>query len=148
MALTQINWSPTPKETRQFALSILVGFTIIAWAVWLFQGQLQASRAAGAMRWGSLPWLWGIPMAVGMLSLLHPLIARPFYLLWMGFAFVMGNLMSYVILGLFYYLIITPLGLVLRLVGYDPLRMRKPISGSNWSAHQPPSRDDAHERLF
>lgn len=148
MALTQINWDPSPKETKRFAVSILVGFTIIAWTVWLLQGHWQASLEAAGMSWGPLPLLWGGPMVIGLLSLLHPVIARPFYLVWMGFAFVMGNIMSYLVLGLFFYLVISPLGLLLRLLGYDPLRIRKPIAGSNWSNHKQPASKDAHERLF
>jgi hypothetical protein len=58
---------------------------------------------------------------VGGLLIILAIIAipvlRPFHRVWMMFAFAMGFVMSRVILTLLYYLIITPIGLLAKLVG-------------------------------
>ena len=38
--------------------------------------------------------------------------------------FPIGFVVSYVILAVVYYLVLTPIGLVLRLTGYDPMQRR------------------------
>jgi hypothetical protein len=48
-------------------------------------------------------------------------ILRPLYVGWMKFAFVLGWVNTRILLGLFFYLILTPIGLVLRLTGKDLL---------------------------
>ena len=148
MALVEVNWKPEKSDLRRFAISIIIGFSVIGWGVWLLQGNLQLSSETGSMVWAGLPYLWGIPMAIGLLSLTHPLVARPFYLVWMGFSFVMGTIFSHLILALFFYLMITPTGLILRLFGHDPLRLRKKVSGSNWQDHGTQSTKASCERLF
>lgn len=44
-------------------------------------------------------------------------IVYPFYFLWMGLAFVLGWFMSRFLLALIYYLILTPIGLILKVSG-------------------------------
>ncbi|GAB4345594.1 MAG: hypothetical protein Kow0099_26010 [Candidatus Abyssubacteria bacterium] len=45
--------------------------------------------------------------------------------LWFGLAHIMGTVMSKVLLTLLFYGLVTPLGLIRRLGGYDPMRRRK-----------------------
>ena len=148
MALTQINWKPDAHELRKFALTLMIGFTLLAWLAWWWKGFGQASREAGSFVWGPLPWLWGIPMAVGLVSLIHRRIAMPFYLVWMGIAFVMGTVLGYTVLAIFFYGIITPTGLLLRLSGRDPLRLRRHAKTGNWVDHPRPTTKESCERLF
>ena len=148
MALVSINFKPEKKDIRNFAYALAGGFTIIAWGLWLLGGHLQSFRESGTWSWGPLPLLWGIPLAIAALSLISPKLGKPFYMVWMGFGFVMGTFMSYVVLTLFFYLVITPTGLVLRIAGYDPLRIRKPIKGSNWVDRERPYTKDNCHRLY
>lgn len=55
------------------------------------------------------------------------------YLAWMSVAFVLGFVMAHVILTLFFYLVITPIGLLARLFGKDFLSLKlDPEAKSYW----------------
>jgi hypothetical protein len=135
--LATINWKPSHKEMRVFGAVFVAGFSLIA-LVLLLRGSTRAAQIVGA-----------IGAAVGGLALIAPPLARPFYLAWMGVAFVMGGIVSFLILMIIFYLIITPLALIMRLAGRDELALkRKPGQTSYWTEH--PALDDKsyYERLF
>jgi hypothetical protein len=58
------------------------------------------------------------------LALLVPRLLGPVERAWMAVARVLSVVMTHVILTLFYYLVITPFGLVMRVSGRDPLGLR------------------------
>jgi hypothetical protein len=49
---------------------------------------------------------------------------RPLYVVWMALAMPIGWAVSHLILLAVFYLVITPIGLVMRACGYDPLERR------------------------
>jgi hypothetical protein len=55
---------------------------------------------------------------------LFPRALKYVYLVWMSIAFVLGFVISHVILGLFFFLVITPIGLLARLFGKDFLSLK------------------------
>ncbi len=81
-----------------------------------------------------VPWLWSLdisprkwPWPVGgvfvVWALVHPASLRPVYKAWMGFGHALGWVNSRVILGLMFYLVIAPMGLVMRLIlRKDPMK--------------------------
>ena len=67
----------------------------------------------------------------------------------MGFAVLLGHVNSRVLLTLFYYLVVTPYGVVTRLVGRDPLRRRGAAQGSYWVERKATRQTrEQFERLF
>lgn len=52
-----------------------------------------------------------------ILAFIAILVLRPFHKLWMMLALLMGFVMSRVILTILYYLVLTPIGLIAKLVG-------------------------------
>ncbi len=67
-----------------------------------------------------LPWLiGGVFIAWGVLA---PPTVRPFYRLWMRFGLLMNAIISRVVLGIVFYLIVLPFGMILRIRGSDPLK--------------------------
>ena len=63
-----------------------------------------------------------------------PIILKPIYIVWMVFAVILGWFMTRVILSLLFYVIITPIGLVLRIFGKDFLDIKKQaVQGSYWN---------------
>ena len=52
---------------------------------------------------------------------------------WKKFAFVFSEVMSAVVLTLFYFVFITPYAVFVKLFS-DPLNIRKALSGSGWRA--------------
>ena len=67
-----------------------------------------------------LPWLiGGVFIAWGVLA---PTSVRPFYRLWMRFGLLMNAIITRVVLGIVFYLIVLPFGMILRVRGSDPLK--------------------------
>src|SRR2546423_1845699 len=62
--------------------------------------------------------------ALFVLGLLLPQTLKPIYIGWMALAFTIGLIVSTVLLTLFFYLIVTPLGLAARCFGKDFLARR------------------------
>ena len=90
--------------------------------------------------------LSGLGAALTVLGLTTPLVLKPVYRVWMALAVVLGFVMTRVILMVVYYLVMTPIGLVMRLLGKDPLDRRPdPGAASYWIERTYP--DDSKERL-
>jgi hypothetical protein len=101
---------PTPRELRYFGLA-LAGFlgVVGALARWKWQ-----APAAG--------WLLGcLGAAVAVAYYAMPPLRRPLFLAWRMLLHPVQRTVSYVVLAFAYYLVFTPVGLLLRLVGRDSL---------------------------
>jgi hypothetical protein len=69
--------------------------------------------------------------------------------MWWRFALALGWLNSRILLSVFFFLIVTPTGLVLRLFGYDPLLYKGPRDGSTWVPYSVHTSNPKHyDRLF
>jgi hypothetical protein len=78
-----------------------------------------------------------------------PAAARAFHVAWMRLAHALGWINSRILLALIFYLVITPMGLVQRLVGRDALRRRGSGSASYWIPRTEPKQSkEQFERLF
>ena len=64
-----------------------------------------------------------------------PLVFRPLSVVWFGFSHVLGAVMSKVLLSAVFYLIVTPVGVVRRLLGHDTLRRRAFKAGDTSVMH-------------
>ena len=112
MAVLEINWNPTRKELWQFAGMWLVFFSALgAW--WWWDGSVTVAK-----------WLWIAAVAVGVPGLIFPALMRPIYVGWMVAAFPIGWTVSHLMLGTMYYLILTPVGALLRAFGNDPMHRK------------------------
>ena len=83
----------------------------------------------------------------GIAGLTGTAIAHPFYFAWMGVAFVIGNIMSRVIMVLVYFLVVTPIGLLMRMTGRDRLRLKKTKEDTYWT-DAPHCNKDSYHRQF
>jgi len=109
----EVNWHPSPKQLRLFA--VLLAALLAGVGVWCFAPE--TSRVA--------PSLWLVVAAVvGVTGLVCPRAVRGIYVVWMVAAFPIGWLVSHLLLAAVFFLVITPIGLILRLIGYDPLQRR------------------------
>ncbi len=129
----ETNWHPSARELRAFGRSLLIGFPILA-CVLLVLGLWSTGR------WLGWPvWLGNMGFAVGLLALLAPGAARPFYLLWYGVACCLGIVASNAVLALTFYVVLTPVGLLRRVFGRDPMERRwQPEAKSYWKTVEPP----------
>ena len=81
--------------------------------------------------------LGGLAIVFVVLSLTKPGLLLPLNKLWMGLGFVLGMIVSPIVLGLIFFVIFTPVGLMMRLFGRDELRMKPDRAKSHWK-----TRDD------
>jgi hypothetical protein len=71
-------------------------------------------------------------MGGGFLGLLRPSLLRPVFVGWMVLAFPIGWLVSHLLLGLLFFGVFTPVGLLLRTLGKDSLRLQRGNAASSW----------------
>lgn len=106
---------------------------------------------------GALQWWRGRPMTaevfggLGIVLLVAGTLAPAALVLpnrwWRRFAHVLGWINARVLLTLFFFLVLTPAGVIMRLLGRDPLARRD--RGSSWTVYGDRIRDPQHfDRLF
>ena len=71
--------------------------------------------------WSWPVWPWALFGALGITALVAPMALNPVYKIWMRFGLVIGSVMSRIILGIVFFLVVTPLGLLMRATGKDPM---------------------------
>lgn len=67
-------------------------------------------------------WPWYVLAVLAGLALLLPTALGPVYKLWMRFGAVMGWINTRIILGVVFYTLFTPISLLLKLMGKDPMQ--------------------------
>ncbi|MEW6407082.1 MAG: SxtJ family membrane protein [Patescibacteria group bacterium] len=65
-------------------------------------------------------------------GLFFPRVLRRIYLIWMKIAHFIGKCNSTILLFLIYYLILTPVGLIIQIFRHDPLGIKKSDDKSYW----------------
>jgi hypothetical protein len=69
-------------------------------------------------------WPWVVLLVFFAWGLLAPNTIEPFYKLWMRFGLLLNAVMSRIILGIVYYLVVLPTGLIMKLKGHDPMKRK------------------------
>lgn len=126
MAIIEINTDPSKKELRWFGVMLVVFVLAVGALVrWQFDAPAAAQR------------IW---IAGGVLSMVYvvvPPLRRWILVGWIYAAFPIGWTVSHVLLASIYYLVFTPIGLLLRLIKGDPLeRQLDPSATSYWRPHE------------
>ena len=70
-------------------------------------------------------WPWLLASVLSLVALVSPEHLRSVYKYWMIFGSKLGWLNTRIILGLTFFLMFVPIGLGMRLFGYDPLARKK-----------------------
>ena len=69
-------------------------------------------------------WPWIVGGVLILWALVVPQTLRSFYRKWMQFALLLSRITTPLIMGVVYLLVITPAGLIMRLIGTDPMARR------------------------
>jgi hypothetical protein len=96
------------------------------------------------------PWLAGVSAVFLITGLFLKPVLKPLYIVWMQFAAILAWFNTRLILGVFFYGILTPVGAFLRLQGKDPLsRKIDRTAPTYWTKRSPvPFNPKQYERLF
>lgn len=109
-------------------------FGLVFAAVFLLVGGLPVLHG-GHIRW----WALGVSAAFAVIALVIPSILAVPNRLWMKFGLLLAKIVSPIALGILFYLVFTPIGLVMRLSGKDPMRLKAdPNAKSYWIDREPP----------
>ena len=106
------NIKSTKKELRNFGITI--GVILLVIGGYLFFKEL-----------GSYQTFLYLAIALIGLGLIIPNLLKPIYLIWMIFAVIIGWVMTRVILSLLFYFIITPIGIIAKILNKDFLNLKK-----------------------
>lgn len=126
------------RTEREFGLVVGAVFVLLS-AWWIYRGKF-TSVAYVLLPLGSALILLGL---VFPKALTHPNRA------WMKLAEVLAFVMTRLILGVVFFLMVTPIGVVKRLFGWDPLSRRGGRSVTYWKPYSDRQRDPRHyEKMF
>lgn len=126
------------RAEREFGL-IVGGILALLGGWWFYRGKL-GSVAPVLLGVGALLVLLGI---VFPRSLVLPNRA------WMLLAVALSFISTRIILAIVFFFVVTPIGLIKRITGWDPLRRRAAASDSYWQPYSERQRDARHyEKMF
>ena len=132
-----VSKSTNKKELRSFGL-------IMAGMIALFFGLI-------------IPWLWNIvlplwPWIVSSIFLISaiavPAVLRPVFIVWTKVGHVLGWINTRLLLGIVFYLVIAPTGILLKLLGKDPLKRKYDKNGLSYRTVSKQPGVDKMERPF
>ena len=125
-----------PKEWRKAAWMSALGLALLS-------SLLRWRHVLPVAAWGLVLCLLA---ALATTAMLRPRWFRGYYRFTTKLGFGLSQMAGGVILALFFFIIVTPLGLVMRMFGKDPLRLRRPSGAeSYWSEAR---RKSSLDRLF
>ena len=112
------------REEREFGF-IVGSMLILIGSWWLYRGH-RGMATTGFLGLGSMLVILGLLLPR---ALVFPNRA------WMGLARWMSLITTPIILGLVFFLVFMPIGVIKRLFGWDPLRRRAPSGASYWTPY-------------
>ena len=81
----------------------------------------------------SMPlWPWVLASLLWLPALFLPNVLRPVYTTWMKIGHVLGWINTRIILGVLFYVMILPMGLIMRLFGKDPMARKRDKAASSY----------------
>lgn len=116
-----------PSE-RRFGLLFTAVFGLIAVYGWLFKG--------------FAPLVVIILLTVGLVfaltAIIVPKVLAPFNKAWFFLGQFLGKIVSPLVLGIIFFGVLTPVGLITRLFGRDELRLKRSQKETYWLERAPP----------
>lgn len=129
--------NPRRRDLAVFGLLVGPFFAFVGWLVFRHAGRTPALAVWGA---GALLWL---------VYLAWPASRRRIWIGWMIAVFPIGWIVSHAILAVVYFLVVTPVGIVLRLTGRDPHRRRIPADEETaWTSRRAAEDESRYFRQF
>jgi len=107
------------SSNRSFGIVFFVVFLFIAIYPLNYNGEIR---------------LWSIIISLIflILGLLKSKILTPLNTLWFKFGIFLGKIVSPMIMGLIFFLVVTPIGILMRILGKDLLNLKYNLNKSYW----------------
>jgi hypothetical protein len=116
----------TAGSDRSFGLTMAVVLSVVA----LINGW------HGGRVW---PWAAGVSLLFLAAALLYPAALNPLNRAWLKFGLLLHKVVNPIVMGLLFYGTVLPIGLIMRALGKDLLRLKlQPDADSYWIVRQPP----------
>ena len=93
-------------------------------------------------------WTWIVGGMLSLWAMLAPDSLRPLYNGWMRFGLLMNRVTTPLLLGIVFYLLIFPMGLLMRLFGADPMRRKLDPSANTYRVESRAAAPETMERPF
>ena len=114
------------SSDRSFGLVFAGVFLLIAaWPLWY----------GATPRW----WAAGVAAVFAVVAVTRPILLAVPNRLWIKFGVLLGKLVSPIALGVLFYSVLAPIGVLMRIAGKDPLRLKRDATtASYWIPRKPP----------
>ena len=107
------------SSNRSFGVVFFVVFLLIALYPLTYNGEIRI--------WSAI-----ISLIFLVLGLLNSKILSPLNKLWFKFGILLGKIVSPLVMGIIFFLVVTPTGLIMRLLGKDVLNLKYNDNKSYW----------------
>ena len=107
------------SSNRSFGIVFFILFALIALYPLINNGEIRT-------------WSVIISLIFLILGLLNSIILTPLNKLWFKFGIFLGKIISPLIMGIIFFLVVTPIGLIMRLSGKDVLNLKYNKNKSYW----------------
>ena len=125
MALIHRNHELTPRELRIFGVLQFVFLGLV--------GGMLLHRTGS---WTFAIVVWTITLLLCSFYYAMPTARHMVFETWMALVYPIGWIISHILLAMLFYVVITPIGWLLRLCNYDPLQRKLDRStGTYWTTH-------------
>ena len=139
MSLIEIDWNPKNKQLQNFGKIALAASVIISLLLYLLKGV--------AIQWLLIVVAFGF--LVFVISMISLKLTKMIYLGMILLTLPIGFVVSFILLAVFYFLLLTPLGFFFRLIGRDPLcRKFDTDVKSYWLSRHPPKGPEQYFHQF
>jgi len=113
MPVLQITWTPTPKQLRLFALAQVAFFAIVSTIVFRYSRSEQAAATVMACS-----------VVAAIVGVCFPRAIHFVYVAWMAALFPIAWIITHLLMATIFYWLLTPIGLIMKLIGRDPLQRK------------------------
>ena len=107
------------SSNRSFGIVFFVVFILVALYPLIYSGEIR---------------IWSIVLSLIFLTLglLNSKILTPLNKIWFKFGIILGKIISPIIMGVIFFLVVTPISLLMRLLGKDLLNLKYNKNKSYW----------------
>ena len=77
-------------------------------------------------------WSLIISLIFFVLAIINSKILTPLNKIWMKFGFLLGKIISPIVMGFIFFFVVTPTGIIMRLLGKDLLNLKKNNQNTYW----------------